>query len=516
MGSDGRRLTKSPLVFRQARGARKAVSRRDDVDLGGLLGTQGDPARADATAVISMQRQAGNRATVHWLQSARTVPVQRDLTKKIPTPKWTVGRPSSIKAIDASVAALTDKMAKLPGAIDDAKKLIAAVYKAIADFRGTKDGSGKWASAVTTLEAEVKAKEGEVDAKIAVRQKGEDRYAVYKSLEPELARYAARTQLKPADFEKDGDGPSIRDALAGPRGAGGALTEAATDEMTEAQGSEIEREKSGGQDITFAGLSIDQLRTFMAAHKNELTGKTMYPELKNVTDPNGNPDAVKTTAMDLGGVTMLVEHNASDVHLDERLKLVRDAVTKVTEAGLKLPPLKVHLPKYGRSLKVKAADGASGQISCETDEKSSRAVFIPPDFLHLSSEMIGTPTTTKIKNAATGADEYQFSSTGFDPSGAATIVHELGHVLHYVTAPAKFHGLWGTGFTGTAPSGKGAGVVATTEVSQYGNKPREFVAEVFLGLVYGKEFSEDVMAMYRSFGGLIPPAATIKAAAKAM
>jgi hypothetical protein len=275
MGSDGRRLTKSPLVFRQARGARKAVSRRDDVDLGGLLGTQGDPARADATAVISMQRQAGNRATVHWLQSARTVPVQRDLTKKIPTPKWTVGRPSSIKAIDASVAALTDKMAKLPGAIDDAKKLIAAVYKAIADFRGTKDGSGKWASAVTTLEAEVKAKEGEVDAKIAVRQKGEDRYAVYKSLEPELARYAARTQLKPADFEKDGDGPSIRDALAGPRGAGGALTEAATDEMTEAQGAEIEREKSGGQDITFAGLSIDQLRTFMAAHKNELTGKTM-------------------------------------------------------------------------------------------------------------------------------------------------------------------------------------------------------------------------------------------------
>jgi hypothetical protein len=516
MGSDSRRLRKSPLVLRQARGARQAASSRDDVDLASLVGRPADASHADAKAVISMQRQAGNRATVHWLHSAGQAPVQRDLNKKIPTPKWTVGRPSSIKAIDASVAALTDKMAKLPGAIDDAKNLIAAVYKSIADFRGSKDGSGKWASAVATLEAEVKTKEGEVDAKIAVRQKGEDRYAVYKSLEPELARYAARTQLTASNFEKEGDGPSIRDALAKPRGAGGVLTEAATDEMTEAQGSEIATEKSGNQDITFAGLSLDQLRTFMAAHKNELTGKTMYPELKNVTDPNGNPDAVKTTAMDLGGVTMLVEHNASDVHLDERLKLIKDAVTKVTAAGVTLPPLKVHLPKYGRSLTVKAADGASGQLGCETTEKSSRAVFIPPDFLHLSSELIGTPTTTKIRNAVTGADEYQFSSTGFDPSGAATIVHELGHVLHFVTAPAKFHGLWGTSFTGTAPSGKATSMVATTEVSQYGNKPREFVAEVFLGLVYGKEFSQDVMSMYRSFGGVIPPAATIKAAAKAL
>jgi hypothetical protein len=516
MGSDGRRLRKSPLVLRQASGARKATSNRDDVDLGSLIGRPVDPTRADARAVISMQRQAGNRATVHWLHSAGTLPVQRDLTKKIPAPKWAVGRPSSIKAIDASVAALTHKMAKLPGAIDDAKTLIAAVYKAIADFRGSKDASGKWAAAVTTLETEVRAKEGEVDAKIAVRQKGEDRYAVYKSLEPELARYAARSQLTAADFEKDAEGPSIRTALAGPRGGGGELTKAATDEMTEAQDSDIQKESDGGQQITFAGLSLDQLRTFMAAHKNELTGKSMYPELKNVTDPNGNPDAVTTTAMDIGGARMLVEHNASDVNLDERLKLIKEAVAKITAAGLTLPQLRVHLPKYGRGLKLKATDDASGAIGCEDSDKSSRAVFVPPDFMHLSSELIGTPNVTKIRNSVTGADEYQFSSTGFDPSGAATIVHEIGHALHFTMAPAKYHGLWGTSFSGKAPSGKATSLVATTEVSQYGNKPREFVAEVFLGLVYGKQFSDDVMAMYRSFGGPIPPAATIKAAAKAL
>jgi hypothetical protein len=516
MDSDGRRLVKSPVALRQAPSARHAAPKRDDVNLASLVGRPADPTRADAKSVITMQRKAGNRATTQWLRSGASAAVQRDLTKKIPAPKWSVSRPSSVKAIDGSVAALTDKMAKLPGAIDDAKKLIAAVYATIAAFRTSKDGSGKWAAAVTALETEIRAKEGEVDAKIAVRQKGEDRYAVYKSLEPELARYAARSQLTASDFEKDIDEPSIRNALAGPRGQGGELTTAATDEMTTAQESDIAKESAGGQGISFAGLSLDQLRTFMAAHKNELTGKTMYPELKNVTDPNGNPDAVTTTVMDIGGARMVVEHNASDANLDERLKLIKEAVAKITAAGLTMPQLRVHLPKYGRGLKLKATEDASGAIGCEDTDKSSRAVFVPPDFMHLSSELIGTPNVSKIRNKVTGADEYQFSSTGFDPSGAATIVHEIGHALHFTTAPAKYHGLWGTSFSGEAPSGKPTSLVATTEVSQYGNKPREFVAEVFLGLVYGKEFSEDVMSMYRSFGGPIPPAATIKAAAKAL
>ena len=515
MGSESRRLRKSPLVLRQARGARQAASNHDDVDLSSLVGRPAHPSQADAKAVISMQRQAGNRATVHWLQSARTTPVQRDLTKKVTAPKWAVGRPSSVKGIDAALFQLTDKLAKEPGSYDALKGLMPAVYKAVAAFRASKDATGKWATAVAAVEAEVQAKEGEIDAKIALRQKGQDRYAVFTSLEPELAKYAARQMYDAASFQDDAKGPSIRSALAGPRGDGGELTDAAMAEMTTTQASDIDKNRAD-QDITFGGLSVDQLRTFMGAHTNALTGKTMYPELKNVTDPNARADAVITTAMDIGGVTMQVEHNASDVNLDERLKLLRDAVGKITAAGIKVPALNVHLPKYGRSLKLKATDGASGELSCEIPDKSDRAVFIPPNFMHLSSDVIGTPDVTKVKNPVSGAEEYKFSSTGFDPSGAATIVHEFGHALHLALAPTKYHGLWGTSFTGKTPSGKLPSQVANAEVSQYGGKPREFVAEVFLGLVYGKEYSEDVIAMYRSFGGPIPPAATIKAAVKAM
>jgi len=532
MAGDVRKSAKNSVLARRSSGRRPPAHQEEDAELGRLISGAAGPDRADRGAVLSMQRRAGNRATAQWLQAGRAdgaeapgstgaaaaangARVQRDLTKKVAAPKWTVGRPSSVKSIDRTVAQLVDQIAKMPGALDPIKALIGAVHKAIADFRGSKDATGKWATAVADLEGEVQAKESEIDAKIAVRQKGEARYANFTSLEPELAKYAKRDMFTASQFEADAEGPSIRTALAGTRGPGGELTKGAMDEMTAAQAGDIEKEKTGGKDITFAGLSVDQVRSFMNAHTNALTGKTMYPELGNITDPNANKDAVVTTAIDVGGVTMQVEHNASDVNFADRLKLLKDAVAKVAAAGIKLPPLKVHLPKYGRSLKLKATDSAA-KIDCEIPEKSSRAVFVPPDFMHLSSEVIGTPDLGKVKNPTTGAEEYKFSSTGWDPSGVASIVHEFGHVIHFVTAPGKYHGLWGASFTGKTSSGKQSSQVANAEVSQYGGKPREFVAEVFLGLVYGKEYSVDVMEMYRAFGGPIPPAASAKAAKKAL
>jgi hypothetical protein len=500
-------------ALRERAAHRGTLQRREEADLGALVGRGADPRRASADNVLALQRKAGNRATTQLLQGQ---PVQRALGK-VARAKWQIGaRPKTVKGIDVAVAALADKMAKLPGAYADIKKLIVAVHKAIADFRASKYATGKWANAVTALEVEVQTKEANVDANIARKQKGQDRYDVYTTLETELAKYAKRTNLTPANFEDDPTGPTIASGLAAPRGAGGALTDQAVADVTAGHADEIAREKADREDATFAGMKVEDLRGFMAAHTNALTGRTMYPELRNLTDPNGKTDAVVTSAMDLGGVTMQVEHNASDVNLDERLKLIKEAVEKITTAGIKVPPLKLHLPKYGRGLKVNAKADAPGGGTCLPEEVSSRAVFVAPDFMHLSSEVIGNPLLNKATNPATGKEEYVFSSTSFDPTGVATIVHEFGHAIHFMTQPAKFQGLWGSQFTGKTPSGKLSQQVALAEVSQYGQKPREFVAEVFLGLVYGKTYSEDVMSMYRSFGGPIPPAVTIKAAAQAM
>jgi hypothetical protein len=62
----------------------------------------------------------------------------------------------------------------------------------------------------------------------------------------------------------------------------------------------------------------------------------------------------------------------------------------------------------------------------------------------------------------------------------------------------KFHDLFMSRFAAGAGS-------TPTEVSGYAmGNPREFVAEVFLGLVYEKEFSPDVLALYDALGGPRP------------
>jgi hypothetical protein len=440
---------------------------------------------------------------------ARGDAVQRDpiSSGQVKMPRWTISRPKGIKAIDTALAKLADKLANLPGALDDIKGLITDVLSAVAAFRASKDSGGKWDANVRALEDEVRQKETEIDDKIRDREQGVVTFGEFKRLEPDLEPYATRSMLSASEFRPSVLGsigaPSVKAALTKPRGPNGELTQEAIDEMNEVQKGEIVSEKAAGErDVTFAGMGIGEIRSLMLAHKNALTNETMYPELRNITDPldpSTNPDNVTTTDVAISGVTMQVEHNQSDVNFVARLKLVQDAVAKIASKGITVPALEIHMPKYGRGLRLKAGTGASGQPGCEITNKSSRAVFIPPNFMHLSSEVIGTPDLTRVTNPATKAEEYKFSSTGFDPSGVATIVHEFGHALHYARAPGKFHGLWGTSF-------KKAGLAtAISEVSQYGNKPREFVAEVFLGLMYDKAYSDQVLRMYKAFGGAIPP-----------
>ena len=89
------------------------------------------------------------------------------------------------------------------------------------------------------------------------------------------------------------------------------------------------------------------------------------------------------------------------------------------------------------------------------------------------------------------------------------MVHELGHVMHFKNSPSKYHGL-------TSTSLKGAGVEKAGAVSGYATgHPREFIAEVFLGLVYGKTFANDILQMYVAMGGAVPAGLDISALAGA-
>ena len=271
----------------------------------------------------------------------------------------------------------------------------------------------------------------------------------------------------------------------------GTLSDEAIAKMTamdrENEGGVIDFDPATRQLNVAEGVSQDDLAGIMETQVNPVTGETIYPELANAANPAQGADQQVTESIDIAGINMDVTYNPSDANFDDRLALVVQAVQNVRDAGFNVPPLDIRLPKLGRTLTV----GADHVVT--TGDETHRAIFVAPDFMHVSSANINNPLDTKASQGAKGP--YKFSSTALDPSGSGTIVHEIGHFLHFVQNPGKFHELFASAFPGPKR------VIATGEVSEYAGKPREFVAEVFLGLVYGTDYSDAVMEMYESFGG---------------
>jgi hypothetical protein len=230
-----------------------------------------------------------------------------------------------------------------------------------------------------------------------------------------------------------------------------------------------------------------------AGNLNSLTGETKYPELANMLKPNKATDTPITADMDVGGVTMNVTYNPSDVNYTARLGLLRTAIQRVTAQGFTVPTLKVQIPKFSRNLTI-AAD-----CSIVENDTTSAAQYVAPNFMHLGSMGLNNPQEGKRINPDTGQEELNFTSAQVDLTGVGTVVHELGHAIHYALAPGKFHELTSTRFTG------GAGALAA-KVSGYSTNPREFVAEVFTGTIHGKTYPDDVIKMYKAFGGPMTPA----------
>jgi hypothetical protein len=90
----------------------------------------------------------------------------------------------------------------------------------------------------------------------------------------------------------------------------------------------------------------------------------------------------------------------------------------------------------------------------------------------------------------------------------AVVVHEMGHILHEGTGGATY---WGLKMmrraddlhaqTDAAADDRPPANIAV-KVSQYATKSKlEFTAEVFTGLVYGKQYDDDVLQTYVRYGG---------------
>ncbi len=463
-------------------------------------------------ALLDLQRLAGNRAVAHHLQRVRlqrqtTRPSEPYVLQRHLDDDWRANsggrvRSKELKAIDAAVNKWKSSGKQLQGNVDLNITELEAILAAIATWRKKASEKNPRLSAVTRLATAVTTEKARFAAIKTKKQQDEaiagQLYSEFVKMDPELAKYAKRNvvDIKQQRFEPRNQTPMLM-ALAKARDPQGKLTSEA---IAEIEG-ELRKEEEGYKTTGRSGalevdpsLSVDVVKNLATKKENtnSLTKATRFPELTNYTAPNAEPKGEVTVAETFGGVSVSVTYDRSDALAATRLSYLKEAIEKVTALGFHVPGLRVYLPKYGRTLSI-------GK-DCTVQRKGGSvpdAVFVAPDFLLLSSSGVNNP-----KEDQTASGKLKFLSADLDPNGVGTIVHELGHALHYRNDPARFHGLAFSMFSGTDRSGRSY-QDWSKEVSEYGSSPREMVAEVFLGLVYGRPFPPEIMEIYQAFGG--PP-----------
>lgn len=409
-----------------------------------------------------------------------------------------------LKAVDLAVQTWAGSGRNMGGAIDTNITQLDAITTAIKAWKAKKgtDLSVR-DTAISDLDtfvsgqlATFQTRKLQSAANDAQAQGLHDQFA---KIDDETGKFAAKNavDIKPGRYLPGSQTPGLMAHTK--KNADGSLTGGAMDDLDDLQIAERDGliAKARGEKITVAdGVSPEQLRTIMDSALNPLSGETLYPELATITDPSGPALGEITETKNIAGSKFSVTYDPSDPNGDVRLGALEAAVKLINRTVAKVPDLDVYFPKAGRSVEVDAA--------CQVTVKKgiADAVFYAPAFFAVSSANVGNPKDDKSGN------DFKFLSTGLSAADGFTtalrnsIIHELGHACHYANDRSRFYNLNFARFSGTATDGRTYQDIAESEVSGYGNNPREMVAEIFLAAVVGgKNFSPVVWEMYRAFGG---------------
>ncbi len=410
-------------------------------------------------------------------------------------------RSSELKAIDNAVKTWVKGGRTAPGALDLNINQIQAIFDAIIVWKNSKTGQSVRDAAVADLRrALVPVAENAVARRtkqIDDQQVAAPLYQKFKSIDANTAQFAGKnvTDVKVERFEPDNQTAGLMAHTK--KNDDGTLTDEALDELDADQIEDAKKliETARGASIV-VDPSIDeaQLREVMDSSKNALTGRTQIPELANISDANAEPEGEVTET--IPGTVINVTYDKSDVHAAERVAALTAAIDLIHETPVGLPPLDVYFPKYGRKITV------NSDCTTQVGAKIADAVFHPPAFLAVSSANTGNPKTDEV---GPGQLKFLSAALGADDALIHTIIHEIGHAVHYHNDRGRFYNLNFAFFKGNAEDGRSYQQIAQTEVSGYGSNPREMVAEVFVGAVTGKkQFSDTIWEMYLAFGGADP------------
>ncbi|MBD2811230.1 hypothetical protein ID853_10135 [Xenorhabdus sp. Vera] len=211
----------------------------------------------------------------------------------------------------------------------------------------------------------------------------------------------------------------------------------------------------------------------------------------------------------------------------EYLTYISYAINKIIKKVSNLPSvvkvINVYIEKIGR-IEVRWPEIEDKETY---NTLKNNNVWVNSPCLHINDNTIKQVSEIKFRPLSFGCfsfssfrNENHMGKIGVDTSGVpdqlnhevkvrsnltrvvATIVHEIGHILHaqQKTSHNKF-------WEGRKMSEQGKYTIPARiaeEVSNYviqKNNSNEFVAEVFTGLIYGKKYSKEVLEYYKYYSG---------------
>jgi hypothetical protein len=473
-----------------------------------VRGTRPTPAPANSAAATAPRAPAGyaditRPAFDGMVRLAAEPTAARDALADV-TGQWQrysartrPGRSGELRAVDRAVAAWESGGNVLRGLLDRADRELAAVEEAVADWRTARSAGNPRRAQLDELARRVAAARAEIAAVRVERARVARLRDRMRQVAPSLRPYAHRDTVPLIETDP------IHQAMVLPRRADGRYADQTLDAIDAAEGAALRDILA--EPFTLAGtpdLTAADVTALIAGHRNAASGHTAYPDLATYAADRaaGRParftgtaagwtDATRT--FDRAGSRVTVHYDRTDPLLPARVTALDNAVRLIEAAGFTVPDVTVHLPRYGRGLDITPAGVAV------TAGGPRRAEFHAPATIVASPEIEGNPMAGRVGGA------YRFLSTTIGlthqhGTATASLVHELGHHLHHARNRRLFWDLRQASFTGPAED-------VALQVSAYAaGSPREFVAEVFLGLVYGRTYSDEVLEMYRALGGPRP------------
>ena len=474
-----------------------------------------DTGRRDGQALLAhelthtLQQSDG----AHRLLQRKHDAIFQPATGKDPAKDWleysggsTVKRSSELKAIDTAVAKWQNGTRSMQGDPAGNVKDLQAIDVAITSWQKSKKSKPSFrdlaiAGLTSLVISSLQTNRAKVQKRVDNTQIATPLFEEFKKMDAETGQFAKKNpvDVKLADFEPDNQKP-IKMAHTEKDDQGNLTPEALLelDRLQIEEAAALVEKAKAMQVVLDPEVSMDMLRQAMEGNQNVLSERTTMPEFENILDPNTEAQGEVTETVVVGGTSLAVTYDKSDVHAAERLAALTTAIGLINGKTPGVPNLEVYFPKAGRTITV------NSKCVITIGDKLADAVFYAPDFFAVSSAITGNPKTEKDPTGANKGLKNLSSALGADNALVHTIIHELGHAMHYQHDKGRFYNLNFAAFTGKdTASGDSYQDIAMRDVSGYGGgNPREMVAEVFLGTIQGgKQFPAVVWEMYDAFGG---------------